>query len=299
MPRSSLLGACLLALVLAGEAGAQTPREEAARLLKEARRLHEVLDHETALAKYEQVERMLPGSRLDLQIAATLESLGRTILAAQRLERAIRRARRAADVREERLARRRLDALLRNVASIRVSCSVPGATVTVDGDTVGEVPIEKRIYVPPGSHRLRVKAQGHETFSQSLVLYPGDHPMVTVNLVRTPHRAARAGTPPPRRRIWTWVALAGAGATLAAAAGIGLSARSEFEEFQETKDLERYLELKQSIEKKALAANVLYGVSGAFAVTAGILFFTEGRRRNERRVEVVPLGTGLALRSRF
>ncbi len=297
----------LLALAAAAPASAQSVRDEAARALKEARRLHEVRDYETALAKFLEVERLLPASRLDVLVAATLEALGRTVEAAERLERAIRRARRAQDEAQERVARRRLEELWRNVSSVRVSCSVLGATVLLDGRVLGEVPIERRIYLAPGSHRLRVRAHGHETFDRTLVLYPGDHPMVNVELVRSSSRggARTSASPRPRRRVWTWVVLAAAGATFATAAAIGAWGKSEYDEYKSpTLTGERWDELQRSLPWKERTANALFGVGGALAAAAVVLFFTEARGgterpRSERRVSLTPAGSGVAFSTSF
>lgn len=299
MLRSIPLAALLLCLT-AG-ASAQTPRDDAARALKEARRLHDVRDYETALTKYDEVERLLPAARIDILVAATLEALGRTVEAAERLERAIRRARRATDAAQERLARRRLDALLRNVSSVRVRCEVLGATVLLDGRAIGEVPIEKRIYLAPGSHRLRVRAQGRRVFDRTLVLYPGDHPVVTVDLapVGSGQPRGRGDGPPRRRRVWTWVALAGAGVALGAGIGIGAWGQSQYDDYAATKDPLRYDELREAIPWKQHTANALFGVSGALAATAIVLFIVEGRRTESRRAQLIPTGTGLSVAGQF
>jgi tetratricopeptide (TPR) repeat protein len=291
-----------LLLCLTAAASAQTPRDDAARALKEARRLHDVRDYETALAKYEEVERLLPAARIDVLVAATLEALGRTVEAAERLERAIRRSKRAADSAQERLARRRLDALLRNVSSVRVRCDVPGATVLLDGSAIGEVPIEKRIYLAPGSHRLRVRAQGRRAFDRTLVLYPGDHTIVTVELAPAGSGSPRGrgdGPPRPRRRVWSWVALAGAGAALGVGLGIGAWGQSQYNDYSATKDPLRYDELREAIPWKQHTANALFGVSGALAAAAIVLFIVEGRSVESRRAQIIPTGTGLSVSTRF
>lgn len=53
-------------------------------------------------------------------------------------------------------------------AMLRVSASVPGATVRIDGSDVGPVPVERQL--GEGGHAIEVRAEGYETFVREVVL---------------------------------------------------------------------------------------------------------------------------------
>jgi tetratricopeptide (TPR) repeat protein len=98
--------------------------------------------------------------------------------------------------------------------------------------------------------------------------------------------AARATEPPPpaprRRRLWTWIALGSAAAVAGVGLGLYLSADSDYDEYQNTQDPDRLLELESSIGTRDTAAVVMYATAGALAVTSVVLFFLEGRASAEK-----------------
>jgi hypothetical protein len=91
-------------------------------------------------------------------------------------------------------------------------------------------------------------------------------------------------------RLWTWVAAGGAVAALATGAGLGLSAQADHDTWQSVrkvgKDYQRWLNLRDRGETKTLAANILFAVGGALAVTATVLFFVESPATSEKRASV-------------
>jgi hypothetical protein len=118
-------------------------------------------------------------------------------------------------------------------------------------------------------------------------------------------------TAQPRRprRLWTWVAAGSAVAVAAAGLGLGLSARSDYSsacdllegapecsarrDLKQESDRHRFEILHDQVGQKSLAANVCWGVAGALAVTAVVLYFVEGRvRRGESPGKKVGLRIG-------
>ncbi|MFP4475995.1 MAG: SUMF1/EgtB/PvdO family nonheme iron enzyme [Desulfatibacillaceae bacterium] len=68
-------------------------------------------------------------------------------------------------------------------ATLTVASPVSGARVSLDGEALGETPMEGR-EVKPGEHLLSVRREGYETHEQALVLAPGQAARYTVVLER-------------------------------------------------------------------------------------------------------------------
>ncbi|HJZ84248.1 MAG TPA: PEGA domain-containing protein [Polyangia bacterium] len=114
------------------------------------------------------------------------------------------------------------------------------------------------------------------------------------------------GGPESPRRIWTWVAGGVAVAALATGVVLGLSYNSDVDDLnkkypdgvvRDPKDFDTI----DSARSKGTAANVMFGVAGAAAVTGAILFFYEGRAASEHALvpTVGPHFAGAAWRSSF
>jgi hypothetical protein len=100
---------------------------------------------------------------------------------------------------------------------------------------------------------------------------------------QAPKQAKVTGQPAPRKtRLWTWIAAGAAGAATALALGFGITAHlshTEYKDAASAGEIERYYDLQDKVSKHALAANVSLGIAAAFAATAVVLFFVEGRER--------------------
>jgi hypothetical protein len=91
------------------------------------------------------------------------------------------------------------------------------------------------------------------------------------NVTTTPEPARKGG------RLWTWIA--GGAAVAAAGAGVGLGVAANGAAAQTAMPPMGVTPAQQASSAQGLAtgANVAYGVAGAAAVTAVVLFFIEGR----------------------
>ncbi|MCB9557438.1 MAG: hypothetical protein H6707_15125 [Deltaproteobacteria bacterium] len=83
--------------------------------------------------------------------------------------------------------------------------------------------------------------------------------------------------PAKKDRLWTWVAAGSAGALAVGALVVGLSAQSKFDELDQTCRGSCPPSDISAVENRALAADILWGVAGAAALTAVILYFVEGK----------------------
>lgn len=197
---------------------------------------------------------------------------------------------------------------------LKVLSTPPGAEVLEQGKRLGPTPLA--LSLTPGKHQLSIRLSGYLPLERTVELAPGKSQVVEVELkpVSVPGEPAAVTSPatekkdaaprPGRRRLWTWIAAGGAAVALGVGIGLGVSAKSAHDEFETTEDVQRYWELKDSVEEQALGANIAFGVAGGLAVSAAVLFFLEGRSADRstkaadasRSLRVIPaLGSTIGL----
>jgi PEGA domain len=201
---------------------------------------------------------------------------------------------------------------------LTVRADRPGAKVLVDGKLVGAAPLVEH-ELPIGAHTVEVRAAGGAQFSERVVIGVNQKSTLraTLRMVKPvgtdgqPQVGGEAGTSGVaprrggRRRLWTWVMGGAAVAVLGVGVGLGVAASGDHSDWeQEEIDPARWDELKSSGQTKATAANVMFGVGGALAAGAVVLFFLEGRspERDASATWVVPLlgrAAGLGLSGSF
>ncbi|WP_437781595.1 PEGA domain-containing protein [Sorangium sp. So ce1097] len=139
------------------------------------------------------------------------------------------------------------------VGALKVSVTVAGAEVLVDGKNVGRAPLEGEVFVDPGEHRVEARHLDYEPASQTVSVAKGG--MAEVKLAITPVRSeaqASAGVktegsgsatgagvvgpvagptavpvePQPEKRNWVPVIALGAASAVGLGAGIGMTVAS-------------------------------------------------------------------------
>ena len=102
----------------------------------------------------------------------------------------------------------------------------------------------------------------------------------------------------PRRRVWTWVAASVGGTALVAGVVLGISAHSDFNSLND-----KYpgggiqptdASTRDDGASKQTAANVLFGVAGAAAVTTALLYFYEGKHADAKYAVAPVVGSQFA-----
>jgi len=199
------------------------------------------------------------------------------------------------------------------VGRLQVSAEGDGVSVWIDGARIGPPPAG--LDVVSGSHVVELRDAGGRSLVQRQVVAPaGRTTSVTLRSARAVAEPATRPVPPVeprrrRRRLWTWVAGARAVALAATAIGVGLSARADYDEacgllagerdcadrqrLVDPADGSRYRELHDAVKRKELATNICWGVAGALAVGAVVLYLVEGRRPAPRAsVGLGPVGLG-------
>ena len=154
-------GVILWASVVAGgEAGADTsPRDRAVLLFQEATRLFDRGMYLDALKKFRRARAVYPSFKIDLNIGATLDAMGRRTEAAVYFERFLINADNAPPA-VIFAARDRLKQLRLKLGRVKVTCLVEGAMVRVGTRAVGRTPLELPVYLEPAPMSSRPARRG-------------------------------------------------------------------------------------------------------------------------------------------
>jgi hypothetical protein len=229
----------------------------------------------------------------------------------------------AAERREE-VARTQAD-LERRSASVRVTTTVAGARLWVDGVPAGSLPSEPT-WLNPGVHHLLIARDGHASTLQTIVLLPGERRLLEVPLGVapgvTPKVAPQPAAPSPRgagasepsERMPLWIGMGAAGASAALAVGFALltrnaDARLERELSHYPADGEALDAARSRVATLAAATDVCIGAS-VIAAGASLYFALASAPRDERRggdgvalgnvrLELAPGSSSVAFESTF
>ncbi len=285
--------ACMIALLISGNArtalGEDDAKGRASKLFKEGGELYKKGMYLDALEKFKTARSIFPSTKIDLNLASTLDALGRFPEAATYLERFMIQGKDVPDEMMQKVSAF-MDRLKAKVASVTISSPVNGALVKVDGITVGTVPLAIPIYLSPGDHKVEMEEPNHEPLVRTLALEPGQHLKLDATLmVKGADMATRAGsTVSPisgadqtdagnkKKSLIAYSAL-GAGAALALTAavlyGVGVSkGDSAYEDYEAAKtqqERDTHYEDVQSAEGMIIGGHVMAGLAVA-AVGVGV-----------------------------
>ena len=270
--------------------------ERARALFHEGNRLHDQGKFEEALAKFRAAHRLHPTYRIELNIADTLDKMGRQAEAASALERFLEHAPAGAELVAE--ASQRLRELKRALARLQVRCAMPDANVRLDGQWLGPSQQARSSYVKPGRHVLTVSKRGYQTHRAELDLGAGTEKSVDVRLLPEPAAApplpvARLPRPEPRdlprprTRAWAYSTLA-LGVALGISAGVfygvgkseGDAAFGSYMEARAQPDMDAYWQSVESAKGKVIAGHVMAGAA-TVALGVSVYLFVAARARRQ------------------
>jgi hypothetical protein len=203
-------------------------------------------------------------------------------------------------------AQKSVDELQKKLGRLRVDCQTENATVSLDGKDVGLTPLSKLLWATPGRHQVTARHWNFppaienvevragvvlpvrivlQTPAQKAVQAPPIHTEPTEGQVDLSPKEAKPAESPAgwwMGRTWTWVAAGSAVLFTAGAVTAGLAMQSKYDSLNKTCGSASTNKLGCSdsdvsaVTTRRNAANVMWAVAGASAVTAGILFFVEG-----------------------
>lgn len=268
---------------------------EALERFATARQRADAGDCSFAVAEFEEIYRLLEGhprrANVFYNMGVCYETLFRYDQAITAYERYIEEA--APEAQELAEVQAQLRALARLLGTIVVASNVP-ATMWVGDREVGMAPGPLR--VPAGQHTVELRAVGYEPARQSVTVAAGREEALTFELAELSDYEGVSPT-------WVWVS---AGATLAAAIGGGVAGVIALSRKSDVDDVPiRVDEHRDEVRTPALAADILFGVAGAFAVATVILATTADWRGDDEgasaalRPVVGPHTAGLLLQGSF
>ncbi len=208
-------------------AGAQTPpsgsdsqsKARAQALLSEGTAAYGRGDYATALDKFTAAYKIFPSPKLWFNIGQANRDLGRPVDAVDAFDRFLREA---DDAPGETLAEARRSAaeLKTKLGQLKVTCTIDGAEVTVDGKQVGSTPLGEMVWTTPGRHQVAVQREGFSPAIEDVTVVVGQSAAVNIELRPIDLRAANASadgalvggaapaeTQPVYRRAWFWIAV--------------------------------------------------------------------------------------------
>jgi hypothetical protein len=308
-------------------------KSRAKLLLGEGTSLYDKGEFAPALDKFTQAYAEYASPKLLYNIAQTKRALGRLAEAMDAFERFLLEP--PTDSPEMTAdANAMMAELQAKLGRLHIDCSMARAEISIDGKVFGLSPLSDLLWAEPGQHQITARHAGAIPFVENVEVSIGAIRKVEIQLqmLGLPGDMARSGTRDSRARLarhvdtpslpamdgalvqtsdassgwwlgrkWTWVA-AGSTVVLAGVATVvGLSMQSKFDSLNQSCGSAKagYPGCSESdissVSARKDAANILWALSGAAALTTGILFVVEGRR-----VDLVPVaGTSPGLTARL
>jgi cell division septum initiation protein DivIVA len=313
----------LLAILAQASPSAGDPqaKAQAQALLGQGTKLYQQGDVAGALEQFNAAYAAYASPKLMFNIGQANRDLRRPVEALEAFEKFLAGA---ADAPPEMIAdaHKSVSQLQEKLGRIQIDCETAGAEVSVDGKSVGLAPVPDPIWATPGRHQVTAKHASTAPALEDVDVTAGSVSTVTLQLrplaaslvasapKAVPNSDVQATAPSSEAnegwwlgRRWTWVA---AGSTVLLAVGAisaGLLMDSRFDSLRSSCGAGNPARpgctqsQLDTLNSRQTAANVLWGLTAAAAVTTGALFYFEGRP-----VTVTPVAggaTGVLARMEF
>jgi tetratricopeptide (TPR) repeat protein len=268
-------------------------------------------DYPAAEHSFEEAYRVAPTPVVLLSIAECQVRTEQFERAAETLETYLREK---PDAKDKNEVRTQIETLRHKPASLTVSSNIAGADIWVDGNDTGmSTPAD--LSLSPGVHTVTLVRDGYVRTDQSIRLSPAGRDTIRFTMMpeaQAPVAAAAAATAseqpaeePSGRHFGPafWAATGVGIAAVGAGVALGVIALKKVDEYNANPTQKR---LDQG-ERIALSADICYGIAGAAAVTAVVVYFTSGSKKSaEAQPQAFQLapsfarhGAGLAARTQF
>lgn len=299
------LAAAVVLSIAAGAAAEKTMDDEAREQFERGVELYDEGKFDQAAISFARAYELKPTYKLLYNIAQTENQLGHYTGALEAYQKYLEDGEDNVDDDRKNQIVSEIARLETLVGTIAITGDAEGASVFIDTRAVGNTPLPGPIMVDVGEHEVLVKQDGVEIHRQ--VVKVAGQEDVSVEWV-TPTGPIDGGEKAPKR-LWTWVSLGVAGAAGIAGGvigGVALSSKNDLEDNYcfDNQCLASQKDERDRVGNLALTADILYGVAGAAAAAAIVLFFVEPNLGEEEQpVAAVPIITdtsaGIAISGRF
>jgi len=188
--KRALVAALLLAAPVAAAPKKDQPspdQKEADKHFKSGVALYKEAKFNEALAEFERAYEIAPHPLVLNNIAACHREMSNYGLAVKYYRRFLDEGKGKVPPARLAEAQKDLDAILARIARITVTVSGgEGAKVILDGNELGTMPLEGPLMVPPGEHKLVVRAPNYKDGERVVRVASGDQVEVKLQLVETP-----------------------------------------------------------------------------------------------------------------
>ena len=186
----------LVALVVATPVSAAPKKDEQSAQQKEADRhfksgvaLYKEAKYAEALAEFERAYEIAPHPLVLYNIATCHRELSHYGDAVKYYQRFLSEGKGKVPAARLKEAQTELDGVLARIARVTITIKGgEGARVILDGNDLGTMPIDGPLIVPPGEHRLVVRAEGKQPAERSVRVASGDEVEVTLQLTDEPKK---------------------------------------------------------------------------------------------------------------
>jgi PEGA domain len=270
---------------------------------------------DAALAEFAKAQQLAPNYRILYNIGQVQAERHDYVAAVRTLTDYL--AQGGAELPEERRTQvqNEITSLKTKISELDVKSNVAGAEVSVDGVSMGLLPLSTPLLVSAGSRRITVSKRGYATVERTIIVTGDDETQVEVPLEPLSSAAQgknkASGAELPQRdgpsNTGTWVSVAATGVFASGAAVFGLMARSKNGELDDALngyplDNGRVDGLRSDVKRDALLCDGFAAASAVSAIFA-VYFIVSGSGRTEQRATVrsrlVAHPQGLALTGQF
>ena len=273
-------------------------------LLKQGAQHYQRAEFADALANFQSAYEIFRSPKLLLNIGQCSRELGRPVEAIVAFEQFLTEAHGAPE-RAVAEAKVSVEELSTQVGKLLIECPIVGAEIKLDGKKIGVAPLKDLVRATVGRHQLLAVYENAQPIMKNAYVTAGAVETVVLrsktigDAVGSTRGSNGAGTRIALRsskhttpvddgwllgRTWTWVAAGSAVVLAGGAAAAGLEMRSKFAALDQTCGRAagvNYPGCKSgdlgALNAWKTTANVLWGLSAAAALTAGVVFYVEGR----------------------
>jgi tetratricopeptide (TPR) repeat protein len=307
------LALCACFANIAAPASAQDTRTRARQLYAEGQALFQAGQYAQAEASFRAAYSAVPNPVVLRAIAAAQERQGNNSGALASYTQYLRDSPNASDRAE---VERRIQELGNQPGVVTISSTPPGASVVIDGSDTGQV-TPANISVGAGQHTLELRLTGYTPVTQSFNVTSGARLRLEASLQQgggggvdvfgegggdgQDGYGESEGPPEPSAGVWVTAGIAALGLVSGTVFGfLALSEQSNFDATPTNETADRG-------ELFALIADISFGVAGAAAITAIVLYIVEASMGSEEasasNFQLTPWGNaqggGIAARLAF